>query len=123
MDRPRALFGPRASGFPFPVQGDEMNARRRLSVSRLSALFALPLLMGLVNVAEARITRIQITTLESPTFGGVSFGNAGPYEKLSGKAYGELDPNLEPNRRVALLLRHHQRRAKAERIHSAAQHQ
>ena len=45
-----------------------------------------------VTVAEARITRIDITTAESPTFGGTTFGTVGAYEKLRGKAYGEVDP-------------------------------
>ena len=44
------------------------------------------------SYAEARITRIEITSVESPTFGGRIFGSAGQYEKLRGKAYGELDP-------------------------------
>src|SRR5689334_16728748 len=45
--------------------------------------------------AEARITRIQITSVESPTFGGAAFGingSVGAYEKLRGVAYGEVDP-------------------------------
>ena len=41
---------------------------------------------------EARVTKIQVTTKESPTFGGFSFGSVGQYEKLQGKAFGELDP-------------------------------
>src|SRR5579864_7208490 len=44
------------------------------------------------NSAEGRITRIIITSKESPTFGGVSFGQVGAYEKLQGKAFGEIDP-------------------------------
>lgn len=46
--------------------------------------------------AEARITRIEITSVQSPTFEGRTFGPegaVGAYEKLRGKAYGELDPN------------------------------
>jgi hypothetical protein len=42
--------------------------------------------------AEARITRIEVTSVESPTFGGTAFGSVGPYEKLRGKMYGEVDP-------------------------------
>lgn len=38
------------------------------------------------------ITRIDIISTESPTFGARTFGAAGAYEKLRGKAYGELDP-------------------------------
>jgi hypothetical protein len=40
----------------------------------------------------SHITRIQIDTVESPTFEGKSFGNVGPYEKLVGRAFGEIDP-------------------------------
>ncbi len=42
--------------------------------------------------AEARITRVDITTRESPTFGGYSWPGVGQYEKLVGRAYGEVDP-------------------------------
>jgi hypothetical protein len=45
-----------------------------------------------VGVAEARIIRIEIISVESPTFDGRIFGRVGPYEKLRGKAYGEVDP-------------------------------
>src|SRR5499427_10188391 len=41
--------------------------------------------------AEARITRVEITKTE-PAFGGQSFGAVGSYERLIGKAYGEVDP-------------------------------
>ena len=44
------------------------------------------------SAAEARVTRIEITSVESPTFGGATFGAVGTYEKLRGKAYGEVDP-------------------------------
>src|SRR6185503_14178434 len=55
--------------------------------------------------AHARITRIEIEKVESPTFGGTAFGAVGQYEKLAGRAYGELDPDHELNRGVALLDR------------------
>ncbi len=45
--------------------------------------------------AEARITKVQVTTLESPTFGGHAWPDVGQYEKLVGKAFGEVDP-LDP---------------------------
>jgi hypothetical protein len=38
------------------------------------------------------ITRIEISSV-SPAFGGKSFGKTGAYERVIGKAYGELDPN------------------------------
>ena len=65
-------------------------------VSRLS--IALALAAGTVltaPVAEARITRIEITSVQSPTFEGRVFGpsgSVGAYEKLRGKAHGEVDP-------------------------------
>jgi hypothetical protein len=43
--------------------------------------------------AQARLIRIEITSRQSPTFEGKVFASVGAYEKLMGKAYGELDPN------------------------------
>ena len=51
--------------------------------------------------AEAHITRIVITRIESPTFEGVSFGEVGPYEKLRLRAFGEVDPNDPRNSVIA----------------------
>ena len=45
---------------------------------------------------EARITRIEITKVE-PAFGGQTFGDVGPYERVIGRAYGEVDPSLPAN--------------------------
>src|SRR3954462_15775399 len=49
-------------------------------------------------LAEARITRIEITATESPTFGGFTWPGVGQYEKIVGKAYGEVDPHDRQNR-------------------------
>jgi len=51
--------------------------------------------------AEAHITKIVVTHLESPTFDGVSFGEAGPYEKLRLRAFGEIDPTDPRNALIA----------------------
>src|SRR6188474_2227007 len=59
--------------------------------------------LALSVAAHARITRIDIEKVESPTFDGAAFGSSGQYEKLTGKAYGELDPAHELNRNVVLL--------------------
>src|SRR5262252_9886537 len=48
------------------------------------------------GAAEARITRIEIQRTE-PAFGGRIFGATGAYERLIGKAYGEVDPQLPAN--------------------------
>ena len=65
--------------------------RRPALALALGSAFALA-----AATAEARITRIEITSVQSPTFEGRTFGPdgaVGAYEKLRGKAYGELDPN------------------------------
>jgi hypothetical protein len=48
--------------------------------------------LGAPVLAQARITRIEITRIESPTFEGASFSAVGQYEKLAGRAYGDVDP-------------------------------
>src|SRR6266513_1611464 len=50
--------------------------------------------------AEARITRIEITATERPTFGGFSWPNVGQYEKIVGKASGEVNPHDRQNRDI-----------------------
>lgn len=50
------------------------------------------LVLGGATPTEARITKVQITTTESPTFGGYSWPGVGQYEKIVGKAFGEVDP-------------------------------
>ena len=47
---------------------------------------------GIAYPVDARITGLQITSVQSPAFGGASFGNAGQYETLVGTASGEVDP-------------------------------
>ena len=42
--------------------------------------------------SDARITRIEITDRQSPTFGGFTWPGVGQYEKIVGKAYGEVNP-------------------------------
>jgi len=50
--------------------------------------------------AQARITRIEISSTQSPTFEGTSFGDVGQYEKLRGRAFGEVDPNAVPDKKI-----------------------
>lgn len=53
----------------------------------------------LTCAAEARITRIEIQKTE-PAFGGRSFDPVGAYERLTGKAYGEVDPSAPANEMI-----------------------
>src|SRR6266849_8152 len=61
--------------------------------SRRFAAMASILPLGVVPSANARITRVIITSTQSPTFDGTVFGNVGQYEKLVGQAFGEVDPS------------------------------
>src|SRR5437762_11716517 len=70
----------------------------------MKAKTLLALAAGVVLVApsvEARITKIEIASVESPTFEGRTFGSVGAYEKLRGKAYGEVDPRDPQNAVIA----------------------
>jgi hypothetical protein len=55
-----------------------------LTACAVVGLFAAP--------AHARVVRIVIDKKESPAYQGKSFGAAGPYERITGRAFGELDP-------------------------------
>jgi hypothetical protein len=52
------------------------------------------------SLASARVTRIEITQIESPAFGGAAFGATGAYEKLVGRAFGEVDPRASESREI-----------------------
>jgi hypothetical protein len=54
--------------------------------------------------AQAKVTRIVIEKKTSPAFDGASYGAAGQYELLIGKAYGELDPN-DPHNAIITDIR------------------
>ena len=80
---------------PRGSDGVPATRRARRTPGRALALGAAAILMA--SAAEARITRIVIDPAksQSPTFEGRVFGpdgSVGTYEKLRGKAYGELDP-------------------------------
>ena len=50
-------------------------------------------LIACATPVQARVTRLVIDAKTSPAFGGATFGNAGQYETLAGRVFGELDPN------------------------------
>lgn len=105
----RALRGPGTT--PVGASGTDRVIRRfHLPGGHLSrstpisaAVFAVVSIAGFATCAEARITRIEILKTESPTFGETAFGSTGVYEKLDGRAYGELDPAAELNRGIVYI--------------------
>jgi hypothetical protein len=60
--------------------------------------------MMFASDVDARITKIQVTTKESPTFGGYSWPGVGQYEKIVGKAFGEVDPTDPKNSVIVDIL-------------------
>src|SRR4030095_9637371 len=64
---------------------------------RIQVAFAAALLLVAASAADARITKLTAVPRESPAFGAHAFPGVGQYEKLAGKAYGELDPNDPKN--------------------------
>ena len=62
-----------------------------------ASVFAMAVVIAVVSPSYAELTRIQITAKESPTFGGYSWPGLGQYEKIVGKAFGELDPRDPKN--------------------------
>src|ERR1051325_2654189 len=60
---------------------------RHVSFGLIVALLALP------AAVDAHVTKIVVEKKVSPAFDGAKFGDAGQYETLAGRAYGELDPH------------------------------
>jgi hypothetical protein len=51
------------------------------------------------------VRRIEVTERESPVFGGAEFAAVGPYERLHGTVFGELDPEHPLNAGIVNLDR------------------
>src|SRR5215831_18719250 len=63
--------------------------------------------------ADARIVKVEIshTLSESPTFGGYSWPDVGQYEKIVGRATGEVDP-FDPRNAIIVDIQLAPRNAK-----------
>src|SRR2546423_8026827 len=78
---------------------------------RMTGAFVAAVLLLAASTADAHVTRITIAEKESPTFGGHAFKDVGQYEKMVGKAYGELDPN-DPKNAVIVDIKRAPRNAR-----------
>src|SRR5262249_44123772 len=89
LERPRRCYSGGRYSLGSETAMKDLLARR----GRLGAFLALVLAAASLAGAPAgaRITRIEITS-RAVTFDGIAFGAVGAYEKLIGKAYGEIDP-------------------------------
>src|ERR1700722_2384643 len=74
--------------------GSSMTAMKIFAVQALATTAALLALMP--GTSQARIVRLEITQT-MPAFGGRNFGEVGGYERVIGKAYGEVDPQSPAN--------------------------
>ena len=64
----------------------------------LSRILAVILFVSITwSPAAAEVTRIEVLS-RADLVGGKAFGTVGPYEKLTGKIYFEVDPSLAPNK-------------------------
>src|ERR1700753_2853812 len=62
--------------------------------------FSIPALFFMISTkAEAGIMKLDITSVK-PAYGGKLFGNVGAYEKIKGKAYGEVNPASPQNAKI-----------------------
>src|ERR1700674_1097722 len=71
--------------------------KQRRAAAPAAGIAAAGLIAILASGAQARVTKIVIENKVSPAFDGASFGTAGQYETLAGRAFGELDPNDPKN--------------------------
>ena len=71
--------------------------RGTIAVS-IGFLFAI----SLPQISEARLVRLSVETREA-FVGGISWGNTGPYERLLGTAYMEVNPRDALNRSIVDL--------------------
>jgi len=68
--------------------------RLRKSAAKIAMVPIMGLAAALLaTTADARVVKIVVDTKVSPAFEGATFGGAGQYETLAGRAFGELDPN------------------------------
>ena len=58
-------------------------------------------LLTAASTASAEVKRIVIDRKVSPAFDGKTYGPAGAYETLTGRAFGELDPN-DPHNKIII---------------------
>jgi hypothetical protein len=72
-----------------------MTAMTTAARAAVAALIA----SGWAGAAEAKIVRLEITSTQ-PAFEGRSFGAVGPYQRIVGKAHGEVDPADPLNARI-----------------------
>ena len=79
------------------LRPDSDNFSTQMTTKSFAFVLVAAVVIATALPAHAKVTKIHITTKESPTFGGYSWPGVGQYEKIVGKAFGELDPRDPKN--------------------------
>lgn len=90
----------------------------RMRSSIFSAFVISIAALGLAPLSHAGVTQINITCVQSPTFGGASFGAVGQYELIQGTFTGEVDP-ANPQNAVIVDIEKAPRNARGRVTYSA----
>ena len=70
----------------------------------VAPITAAAFILAVAESAQARVKKIVVEKKVSPAFDGATFGAAGQYETLAGRAFGELDPN-DPHNAIITDIR------------------
>lgn len=103
---------------PNLVRASSHRTQHGMRAAIFSAVFISIAAFGFAPASHAGVTQINITCVQSPTFGGASFGSVGQYELIQGTFTGEVDP-ANPQDAVIVDLQHAPRNAKGLVTYSA----
>src|ERR1700733_5292786 len=110
------VLGARAAAKLAPISPSRFQyyVRSMLFLALLISIAA----FGLAPPSYAGVTQINITCVQSPTFGGASFGSIGQYELIQGTFTGEVDPS-NPQNAIIVDLQNAPRNARGMVSYSA----
>jgi sugar lactone lactonase YvrE len=89
------------SGVPWPSLDREMYQMLAIP-TRLTFSLAVLVTIACCGHSAAEVTRFEVTKRE-PYAGGKSFGDVGQYDRIQGRVYFEIDPELEANQAIVDL--------------------
>lgn len=92
------------SDYPTSAAENSTYPRAILSRMRLRFLFLCLISLAAVSSLQARVTRVEITS-RADILGGKSFGDSGPYERITGRVYFSLPITNVHNQRIVDLSR------------------
>ena len=97
MPHPRRLHGRRPSGVP--DRRDRTAVSSRLTAANAVLLACVGLLLLTPAAAAAKVVRVVVSSRDT-ILGGKPFGDAGAYEKITGRVYFAFDPSNPADARI-----------------------